>query len=250
VIALSPTDAWAVGFDCVARCGNTGPPIYHTLILHWNGTAWSQVPSPNPGTTPNELTSVSAASATDIWAAGSYGGLHQGPLTLTLHWNGTAWSQVPSPNPGTQSNGQLNGVSAASPTSVLAVGSYCASACGLQAAQEATLGMHWDGTAWALTPTPSPHQARPELAGVSALSAANAWAVGSYAITTQTLIAHWNGTAWSRVPSPNPSGSYNVLSGVYARTATDGWAVGSCGVGTGSVLILHWNGRAWSLVAC
>jgi hypothetical protein len=31
VSALSPSDAWAVGYD------NTG-----TLILHWDGTSWTQ----------------------------------------------------------------------------------------------------------------------------------------------------------------------------------------------------------------
>jgi hypothetical protein len=41
-----------------------------TLILHWNGTAWSKVPSPSPGPKGNFLTSVSAVSPTDAWAVG------------------------------------------------------------------------------------------------------------------------------------------------------------------------------------
>ena len=36
--AVSPTDAWAAGEYCpLTRC--TTPS---TLILHWNGTAWTQ----------------------------------------------------------------------------------------------------------------------------------------------------------------------------------------------------------------
>jgi len=41
----------------------------------------------------NALTSVSANSANDAWAAGSYINDTTGVRdTLILHWNGTAWS--------------------------------------------------------------------------------------------------------------------------------------------------------------
>jgi hypothetical protein len=36
VSAISSSDAWAVG-----RYFNTTTRAYDTLILHWNGTAWS-----------------------------------------------------------------------------------------------------------------------------------------------------------------------------------------------------------------
>jgi hypothetical protein len=36
--AVSPTDAWAVG-----TCTCLGTETKQTLILHWDGTAWSQV---------------------------------------------------------------------------------------------------------------------------------------------------------------------------------------------------------------
>jgi hypothetical protein len=256
VYALSPTNAWAVGYECVANCTatSTGPLTTDTLILHWNGTSWSQVTSPSPGALVNELTSVSGSSSSDIWAAGEEATANSGPLSLILHWNGTTWSQVSSPNAGKAGEGWLNGIGAASPTAALGVGVYCASACGSGGQKDATMGMDWNGTAWALTTTPSPAADRPELAGVSALSATQAWAVGSYAITTKTLIAEWNGTAWSQVSSPNPSGRTNSLAGVYAITGTNAWAVGTStstkgGVGAEGILILHWNGKAWSVVA-
>ena len=59
--ALSRTDAWAVGTSF-------GPD---DLTLHWNGTAWSQVSVPSPGSTANkQLSGVSAVSASDAWAVG------------------------------------------------------------------------------------------------------------------------------------------------------------------------------------
>src|ERR1700758_502951 len=44
VAATSASNAWAVG-------GNNGS----TLIAHWDGTAWKQVPSPNRPDAPNVL---------------------------------------------------------------------------------------------------------------------------------------------------------------------------------------------------
>lgn len=59
VTAISATDLWAVG-NYLTAAGD-----YSTLAEHWNGTAWSIVASPNvKGATDNQLTSVSAPSAT------------------------------------------------------------------------------------------------------------------------------------------------------------------------------------------
>jgi hypothetical protein len=40
VSADSPTDAWAVGSYCSSHCAENSERD-KTLILHWNGTAWS-----------------------------------------------------------------------------------------------------------------------------------------------------------------------------------------------------------------
>jgi hypothetical protein len=101
VLALGPKDAWAVGFSTpVAREAAT-----LTLIEHWDGTSWKVVPSPNVGpnsvSQSNRLLGLTANSANDIWAFGSYfadnGSGHQ--MTLVLHWNGTNWTIAPSPDP-------------------------------------------------------------------------------------------------------------------------------------------------------
>ena len=60
---------------------------------------WSAPPHPvtagpvGPSSVYNALTSVSADSASDAWAVGSYVSNTTGVRdTLILHWNGTAWS--------------------------------------------------------------------------------------------------------------------------------------------------------------
>ena len=82
VAAPSSGSAWAVGTDTAG-----------TLIEHWNGTGWTQVPSPGPARNP-ELAGVAALSSGPAWAVGDYikGGKS---VTLAERWNGTAWTIVP-----------------------------------------------------------------------------------------------------------------------------------------------------------
>ena len=100
VAAASDGSAWAVG--CTGCGTGSGAPGGRTLILRWNGTTWTRVPSPDPGTS-SVIAGVAAASDGSAWAVGWTGsGSSTSPTstTLILRWNGTAWTQVPSPNPG------------------------------------------------------------------------------------------------------------------------------------------------------
>ena len=83
--ATRRTDAWAVG---MAR-GDTCDPRCITFIEHWNGTAWTPVPSPSPGTGYlDALFGVSATGRHNAWAVGTIGYSR----TLMVHWNGRTWS--------------------------------------------------------------------------------------------------------------------------------------------------------------
>jgi hypothetical protein len=95
--ANSPSDVWAVGDSGVIDV----PSSQTTLIEHFNGTAWSIVPSPSPGSI-DVLSGVTTSNASnDVWAVGAEvpagGSVGQ---TLTLNWNGTTWNVVASPNTG------------------------------------------------------------------------------------------------------------------------------------------------------
>ena len=93
VSVLSASDAWAVG---ASGRGHTPFSPQKTLVLHWNGTRWTQVPAPSPrgtGTSPfTVLTGVSARSPSDAWAVGC-ACTNDFDTTLVLHWNGTAWAR-------------------------------------------------------------------------------------------------------------------------------------------------------------
>ena len=90
VSTLSASGAWAAGCYLASPSTNEWKP----LVLHWNGTAWAQVASPNPGgRTGTCLTGVSALSASDAWAVGATDPFGSATKTVILHWNGSSWSQ-------------------------------------------------------------------------------------------------------------------------------------------------------------
>jgi len=236
VAVLSPCNAWAVGdYDPT-----------QTLIVHWDGAAWTQVPSPNPGTDAG-LRAVTPVSPSAMWAVGEY---YDGTTfrTLTVHWDGAAWTQVPSPNVSGSTNDILTAVRATSATDVWAVGNYTNSNNVSQ-----TLIVHWNGSAWKQVPSPNPGGPTrdQELTSVASVSAKDAWAVGFYynGSFDQSIILHWNGTSWKQQKSPDPGTQGTFLYGVRASSPTNAWAVGSSYNGTADkTLIVHWNGSAWKQV--
>ena len=225
VTVTSATDAWAVGLDGPA--GNQG------IIEHWNGKAWTAMRSPVPT---GNLDSVTATSASDVWAAG-YSGNSTVSHALVLHWNGTAWRRVSAPDPA--GNGIFYGVAAASASDAWVVSGAAQKALGVNK----TVIEHWNGTAWTRVPSANPKPGGGVLTGVSAASATDAWAVGideDFAFSFEIVIEHWDGTAWTLVNSPVTDGG---LYGVTALSARDAWAIGG---DTGGALIEHWNGTRWS----
>jgi hypothetical protein len=129
LFAIAPNNIWAFGFSTSVAPPQRAPT--KTLIEHWDGTSWTIVPSPNVGPNSiyqsNRLLGITAASATDIWAFGSYqaadgSGQQQ---TLAMQGNGTTWTIMPTPNPdasGFRSNLLWGGVFTA-PGSLWLVGS-------------------------------------------------------------------------------------------------------------------------------
>ena len=174
VDAVSATDAWAVGNSL---SGDTRS----TLIEHFDGTRWSIVPSPNGDQPINWLTSVSAVAANDIWAVGftnDGNGFESQSFTLILHYDGSSWKVVPSPNPipdpnpgGYDVSNELWGIKAVASNDVWAVGHT------FTVTLEQTLALHWDGAQWTNVPTPHPSRYS-RLRSVDASASNDVWAVG------------------------------------------------------------------------
>ena len=137
VTIISTNDVWAVG---VAQSSGVG----HALTMHWNGSAWSIVSSPNVNGD-SGLLGVSGAAANDVWAVGQANGSHcpggSGPhcVTVAMHWNGSSWTVVSTPNPSGYYLNNLFDVLEFSANNVWAVGTTD---------YNHTLIEHWDGSNW------------------------------------------------------------------------------------------------------
>lgn len=152
--ADATNDAWAVGYNAAIIDENA------TFAVHWNGTSWQAVDTPNVGEGSNQFNGVLALAPDDVWAVGVSTPVPppQSAATLTLieHFDGTKWSVVPSPNVGPNSVYQSNrlfGLTANSPIDIWAFGSFFASN---GSGHQSTLLLHWDGKTWTTAPTPDP----------------------------------------------------------------------------------------------
>ena len=228
VVVLGRCNVWAVG--------QSEGPGQSTLVEHWNGRVWRQVPSPSPGGA-NILNKVSGS-----WAVGSYNS--SGQKTLILRRVGNSWAQVPSPNP-TGTN-DLQDIAQISSGNAWAAG-YVHNGTAYR-----TLLLHWNGTAWKRVKSPNTGDASTDnmLFGIAARGAGNIWAVGERetAGNIQPLTLHWNGSKWKVVSTPTqgdpPFGSFLVGVTIDSQQA---WAVGNTTVGSAfRGLVLHWNGSKWT----
>jgi hypothetical protein len=223
VDALSSTNAWAVGSS---RTGT----FRNSLIQQWNGTSWTIVSSPNPGTLSNSLLGVAAAGPNDIWAVG-WKNSDDGLQSLLLHYDGTQWTEGGAvPKVGTGDN-VLTGVSAVSSKDVWATGYY------VDGTKHKTLTLHYNGTTWSHVPSPNGADGTNILMGIDAFSPTNAWAVGfEYRAALHHYVAstqHWDGSSWTTFPSAisrdgtQDSAMFDVAK---APDTSQAWAVGRFGL--------------------
>jgi hypothetical protein len=236
-VALASTvDGWAVG-----DAGTS---------LHWNGTAWTAVPTPVTFDL-NWVDSVPGGTvgSGEAWAGGV-------SSTEVLHYVGTSWVTVTIAAPG-----QIDAVWMNSATDGWMVGdhggtlrytggtTWTAVDSGVTvqlhdvesnpsdpadtwAVGEGGTILHWNGTAWVSTPASGITTA---LYNVAVLASNNVWVVGS-SDGTQSVILHWNGTSWTQVTAPVNT----TLWDVWFVSPTNGWATGNGGD------ILHWDGSSWT----
>jgi uncharacterized membrane protein len=237
--AAGANNVWAVGYAIV-------DDAYRTLTIHWDGTAWSIVPSPNlsiaGSAVINALNDVTIVSATDAWAVG--GDIRNFNANISeavlMRWNGSKWSLSIPPAASIETvDASRYTVDAVSPSDVWALGD--------------TGELRWDGTRWNYVGVDSQ-----TTVGVTALATNNAWAVGTTprfvnefeVFPADPYASQWNGTTWVRTSLPKVAGSKGTgdsfVRAVDAAASDDVWAVGLTGQGT---YVVHYDGTAWSLVS-
>jgi hypothetical protein len=253
VAASSDVDVWATGATTSRvgiRSGSAAAlrpaqifqlrrPTFSNepLALHWDGSGWTSAAVPLPsGAANGTLERSSAWTSTDVWSVGAVDLPSRGGRTSNLieHWDGAAWSLIPSPNVGVHED-QLIGVDAVSGSEAWAVGTR-----GRRLGDHALIE-HWDGLNWSPTPTGLHHVL---LTDVSASGPTDAWAVGIKASRrNQGAVAlHWDGIAWNRAQLPVETAG-GGLEGVSVVSPDDAYAVG-IGLDSNSLEIplVSWTG--------
>lgn len=102
VVALSATNAWAVGVGYASN-----EPAARTLALHWDGISWQVMASP---IIVGALMSVAAANVNDVRAVGYSGDGNRQETALVLQWDGASWHSIAPPAPSGAHFSALTGI--------------------------------------------------------------------------------------------------------------------------------------------
>jgi hypothetical protein len=197
-------------------------------------------PSPSgviPFGSPEQLTSIYAASPTDVWAVGQPAG------DQFEHWNGTSWTGQGLPaglvtEPGNSAS--VSFITGTSASNITAVGTADINT-GDTIVQE-SVAFHFNGTAWSEMTIP----ANMELGPVLAFSATNLWSVNNNGDAE-----HFNGTTWATTSLPIVTTQLNLdLTSISGSSPSDIWAAGIASTQGkhDSPILEHFNGTSWSNV--
>lgn len=233
VTHLDGRTTWAVGNSAdrpllMAREGEKG--------------AWHPVATPEQERDGAFYTTVSAASAHDVWVSG---GAYTDMTVPAVHWDGRSWQRADVPVPQNCDAGVH--VAAVTDHDAWAAGWYCHTI-GRESYLSPILD-RWDGRSW--TPVPIPAEARVvDFTAISAVSCDDVWATG-WSEDDLPVALHYDGSSWRSVPVPL-AGVAGELYGIGVGADGGVWAVGRVLLDEddrGHALIEHWDGRAWHQVA-
>ena len=235
----SSSDVWAVG----SYETSPTPPyiIENDLLLHWNGSVWTQYPAMALSTTLDDLFDVETLASNNVWAVGNYNDFANTRSEI-LHYDGTSWTNNPVPL--ITGGSYLYGITAISATDIWAGGGQAGSP------TRPALTMHYNGSSWSEVLVPIVGAYRNAFNDIHGIAANDVWAVGHYGNASgdfRALTMHWNGSAWVNVslPASITSQKGEVLY-IKMVSANDVWAEGYYLAGGG--FEVHWNGSAWTII--
>jgi hypothetical protein len=233
---------------CIAVGTALDAGLFQPLIERWNGSAWSILASPRPGSRSNYLFGVSCISGTDCTAVGTTEAFVPGTgyvaKPLIVRFDGATWKLVNTTLPPGQHEQVLMNVSCVTASMCKAVG-Y---------ADSGALTERWNGSTWSVESNPVAGASdRSMLLGVSCVSVSRCVAVGQASAggTQKPVAAVWNGASWAS-SSPVWNGTtWTNLSSVSCVSATSCFAVGGTTLsnGVGVTFAQRWNGSTWSVMS-
>ncbi len=180
--------------DCVAVGYAKTKHGSASVIEHWNGSYWSEVPNPDPkGQPDSQLDGVSCPASEWCMAVGSSATRNGVSHALVKRWNGNRWSILRIRHWDGASDTQLLGIDCPSTHSCFAVG--------ITYGGDSPVTQHWNGHTW------SPYLPQDDdyswLGGVFCLSLSDCLAAGGMGDSSGdwTYVTQWNGHAWNILDS-------------------------------------------------
>jgi hypothetical protein len=200
------------------------------VLLHWDGRRWKRIDVSRAAPLLDELDSIDAASADNVWASGSTGPnvadmYGWGPIFL--RWDGVRWRQIRAHFGPSKYKNPLTGVVEIAPSGVVWT-LHTESAEAVSTMVVRFSGR--DGRTIDIDPFPSDQGSfgGASASDVAVVSEADAWAVGShYDDGDHPLISRWTGTSWRHQQTSFSRLNDARLNGVSAIAPTEIWAVGT-----------------------
>ena len=209
VAARATNDVWAAG-------GAGGYPEA-SLVLHWNGSTWAQVPVPSIGA----LDAVTVTSAS-VWVASG---------NKVEQFNGSAWTSLPA-LPGDVSIAGLAHTAAG-----LWAAGYQSFVCGEGGTCTSSYAALWNGSTWTTVPAGGT-----ELSGVVAAGSAvlatggtGVWQLSTTAATPQIIPAQ-NPPQLTAIGA-DPVGHPWAVGSAYVQGTTAPAIINAPGIGQGGILV-------------
>lgn len=247
VSCASSSLCFAVGYE--------GPyvPHGHPLIIKWNGSLWSAVPTPNVNEASNALLrDVQCVTPSVCFAVGQYVPSQGNGSGLIERWNGSSWTAVAGPH-----EGLLVGVGCATASFCFASGiDYT-----FDGAHSVSLHLTelWDGSSWRLVPSGS-HDGEYEVDSISCSSRIQCAGSGSLnnQFASLSMMEAWDGVSWRAVATPHPAApsdgrAFDRLVSVSCADASFCQAIGSHVLtpphsAHSDTLAERWDGSSWTIL--
>ncbi|MEV1290311.1 hypothetical protein [Micromonospora sp. NPDC049679] len=241
VVSVDATHAWAVGSEAYSpeQPNDTGTP----LILQWDGTRWARAALPAIAWR-GRFDLVAADSPSNVWAVGSTAAaVPEDQVSHVLHYDGTAWREVPFPRGNSKSHELITGLTVVGGHTWV-VGNR----------QSHVIIEQWDGRSWRSHQSPAECRTGGTSFGgmpnfctftaIKAFGSDDVWAAGNGAWKgfKGPLLFHWSGSGWRtvQVGINEQESSFEALAG---RSSDELWAVGDNGLavrgGGGSFEVLR-----------
>jgi hypothetical protein len=200
-------------------------------IWRWTGRKFARVKLPGLANGAVAASSISGSSASNIWAVGAMWGSGGLGGSVTLHWNGKKWSEIPYPlGPGDET---LSAVATTGPDSAWATRG------------DGSL-LHWNGKVWTVAKTVTAGSNSAELFDIAMSSPHLGYAVGeiynpNLGEFLRPLVLKFNGKKWTAAKLSKRVGSLQLRS-----VTMSGRQVWATGVTTGNKTeIIHSSGGAF-----